>query len=766
MKSAIWSARLGLALVLCCLLAVAAAAQSTRDSLPIQLLVEVRDAKTNAPVQGARVEFFSLDGKSLYAARTGIEGTRRFVSTFPSVEVPLSTLRAGIRINVKAEGFVDVVARDVGASFLAPSPDEKLFYVPMVNEDDNDNREVWADFEKATAALHARYVTWRAQAAELKTLTERINQATQSLVSDVNDTNTTTKAINELGAQCQQVGTAAVKMEIAATNAARSELAISDSLDRALRLADRCTTAADAAAINQQYNQAIRDTADLGRVDREAAQWLQGATVQGALDLPQAIGVERARLASLSESATKSLTAIRADHARAVALFSEVYSGLGIQRELIALRNKWGATFDPVAGHTHDALTRTHKSQLDAIAAGPWDQPREPEADNLRVAIVTVSHIQQESANAGKVATNVGSCTPKLMSSMSSYRSLIADSLAGATIEIAAAGGLPGKAAACGGANPGCQSLLNGVRASLERGEFTSVESSIQQARGRSCDVTAATEELEYFRTVRDAAAAIDRSANACTFNEAIAFADRFPESIRQRDMVRRAITRARDGQTAMTQIADVLRRAKAAASAGDATTARSLITSAVRDAQAWTCLGSLVDAEVKGITFTDKKTDTPVGPVAPGTLTRVEPTWVKPNVKNVGGGGSTEYIYSATTAERAERFPAHDGGDLIIKWQFSVPSTLTPGKEFEITVTGSATATQAGRALQPPAAAGVTARGVKEVKVEPMYINVGSVVRPGVFKYLVPLDAKDVTIEIGADYNLGTFAIYKFKAQ
>ena len=43
------------------------------------------------------------------------------------------------------------------------------------------------------------------------------------------------------------------------------------------------------------------------------------------------------------------------------------------------------------------------------------------------------------------------------------------------------------------------------------------------------------------------------------------------------------------------------------------------------------------------------------------------------------------------------------------------------------------------------------------------MTINASGVLRPGIFRFRVPDRITNASIEIGADYNIGTIAIYKY---
>jgi hypothetical protein len=146
------------------------------------------------------------------------------------------------------------------------------------------------------------------------------------------------------------------------------------------------------------------------------------------------------------------------------------------------------------------------------------------------------------------------------------------------------------------------------------------------------------------------------------------------------------------------------------------------------------------------------------------GSLQMANP-WVKDARADECCGGRRDYIYGLTTGSRKDSFPPSEGGDLSITWNFAgVPNgSLTPGQEYRITVTGSFSASQPNRSLDPPASAGVSIMGdVDMIQNQNAYIS-REASRDGVYVFRVRPDAKSVTIELGADYGISTFARYRF---
>ena len=137
---------------------------------------------------------------------------------------------------------------------------------------------------------------------------------------------------------------------------------------------------------------------------------------------------------------------------------------------------------------------------------------------------------------------------------------------------------------------------------------------------------------------------------------------------------------------------------------------------------------------------------------------------WVKDSTSNACCGGKGEYIYSATTAIRRDDFPPSEGGVLTLKWDFiGVPNgPLTPDQTIRIEVKGSLTTSLPNRDLEPPSTGAVRAEGLEVIQQQHGYVNKADK-RDGLYIFKVPLNATSVTIEIGADYGIGTFAVYRY---
>ena len=95
------------------------------------------------------------------------------------------------------------------------------------------------------------------------------------------------------------------------------------------------------------------------------------------------------------------------------------------------------------------------------------------------------------------------------------------------------------------------------------------------------------------------------------------------------------------------------------------------------------------------------------------------------------------------------------------VKWTFSPgPPAITPGREFTITITGSAN-------YEPPAwkgglnySAGVRGVGLDVVAAQNAYFYMGKE-GTGKFTFKLKEGAKSARVEFWADNSAGTFALY-----
>ena len=120
-----------------------------------------------------------------------------------------------------------------------------------------------------------------------------------------------------------------------------------------------------------------------------------------------------------------------------------------------------------------------------------------------------------------------------------------------------------------------------------------------------------------------------------------------------------------------------------------------------------------------------------------------------------------TEYTYTATTAMITIQNDPPD--KKVIKWEFSgIPGSLIPGDSITITISGSLEIHTPGEFSAPPSA-GIRTTGLTIISAQNAYVAVNSK-REGKYVIKVPKDAKSCSIELGADFGLGTFARYRYE--
>lgn len=146
-----------------------------------------------------------------------------------------------------------------------------------------------------------------------------------------------------------------------------------------------------------------------------------------------------------------------------------------------------------------------------------------------------------------------------------------------------------------------------------------------------------------------------------------------------------------------------------------------------------------------------------PVGGDQSGSLKLVA-TEIRPSTKD----DTFTYTRGPTSASAQHQFEPGNLANALIQWNFSgAPGSLNPGQEFTITISGSVT--RGARFGESPTAT-VFTQGLEVVKAEPAVMNTDVPFRGGKYVFRVPADAAKVTISFQADYNIGTFATYRYE--
>jgi RHS repeat-associated protein len=127
------------------------------------------------------------------------------------------------------------------------------------------------------------------------------------------------------------------------------------------------------------------------------------------------------------------------------------------------------------------------------------------------------------------------------------------------------AGDLLRQARACD-ASAKCIPSINQARQLLEQLQIEDGEAAISQARQAGCDVTGLETALDYYRTIRDVSALLNKATELCKFQEGRSFALRIPSSIQSKPAVAAAISRVQAAAAAQEQVEQYITSATNAA--------------------------------------------------------------------------------------------------------------------------------------------------------------------------------------------------------
>ncbi len=132
----------------------------------LNIIVEVRDGRSNLPLKDIGVDFYTLAGDWLYGAATNAQGERDFNSGLQMAGTfPVETLRAGLKLDLAGPGYEPRTNVVVDASLLRPSSTPSRFLV-YLNKPGPD----WTPLDTALAAIEKRIAAWQEQ---FKTITSQ-----------------------------------------------------------------------------------------------------------------------------------------------------------------------------------------------------------------------------------------------------------------------------------------------------------------------------------------------------------------------------------------------------------------------------------------------------------------------------------------------------------------------------------------------------------------------------------------------------------------
>lgn len=269
-------------------------------------------------------------------------------------------------------------------------------------------------------------------------------------------------------------------------------------------------------------------------------------------------------------------------------------------------------------------------------------------------------------------------------------------------LNVAAAGDLLRQAQVCE-ASAKCIPLINQARQLLERLEIESGEAAINQARQQGCNVDGLNTTLDYYRSIRDAAALLFNAKEQCKFQDGLAFAEKMPASIQNNAWIANGVNDLRAGLAAQQQVEEAITNATNAAVEGSdisrhAPTQRaqidklfgqadSFLAQADRLAAAYPCLVERVSKykteynKLKlsaGVSLSAQPTDDVPGALDPGKPTDDVPAALDP-------GKPTDQVPGALDPNTGQPPVSNNPGDQTGKQEKKPGDPNKPGKAATI---------------------------------------------------------------------------------
>jgi hypothetical protein len=791
---------------------------------PIAIVVEVLDSFTDQRLSNTAVQI-RFRG-TVVGQGTSNETGRAKMTLKESAGFSLEELRSGLKVEASHPNYVPKDS-DITADLLMPSSAPRIVTVYMERD--------WMALTKAITLLEGKVAAWdkdvRETSAASGTVSSRtaqlslIEKRVSAITGELDGFRGIVTGFTGPGTQlrCSSAAQLMTNIERYEAEAQQKAQEVGEKLDAAMAVAQRCAVPEDGAAIKRYHQDAIRLAAEIGRLDKQAGEDSRKLSI-----LVKELEAVRQTLKEAEDRILRFDIEVRAAEALEKQIRADFNRGTALSKDLDKRRD---ALTDEISDlkevHGLDPrfiqrLPANLKKRLDDMAAlvasrnnEIFSGPSKESADN---ALLLLSKVRAEKARADKLLGEFRSALCDIRPMNDSVRA-INQALLEASADLGLAADLPKKADDCSKRGT-CQPLLADIRGLMEEDELELAETRINEARSKGCDVSKATEELEYFRTVRQTANLLAESLENCRFQQALNMARQIPASIRTRPLIAKAIGAVQRGLQAQQRIAQLSASAKLAVErSGQRSSADSYVEEAKMAAEGFPCLMDEVsqfkdqykggrstakpqvedlpedaDAPVAGVpneprrkpqreALPEDNDDRPVGRTGNtpkrsdadstgnrtlGASLPMANPWIKDAHHSACCGGRADFSYGLTSAVRKDSYPPSEGGEFTIEWSFKgVPQgEIRQDEEITITVTGTFTASLPNRDLQPPAAGGVRAAGDIDVKEQTVGYIGRTFKQVGKYVLKVRPNAKSVTIELGADYGLGTFAIYRFGAE
>lgn len=598
------------------------------ESSPVRLIVEVRDATGNK-IKDVNVDFYSITGRLLHGGSTKDKGETDFRSS-DAPDVPLSVLRQGLTLRIKRDGYKEA-GPSVPAKLLEPSLEAHRFYVQLDKS--------WDDLRKAIDALEPRVLAWNNDVAAAgkdsdlaRKLAEQAPQSKERVAALLREIEFAGKAatgvngISAISLQCRAAASLKSNIQSYKAEAATKEQALKASLNSASALAGNCSSVKDGEAVKRMYREAIQLTGAIGALEKKAVK--DGNELKKLAnennDLKKIIAEVEKKVAEIRQemsNAEQAAATVGPAFARSESLTKSLPGRRdALTGELARLKaahglDKYVEGLPSDLDRRVEVMTQLLGRQNNNAFGGPsldWPKKVQEVAREIQLDYLeAVKYLRDYKRGAD------GNCDVEAMDGVVQE---IGTMVTNSSFELGLAADLPNKAQAC--INKGkCQPIINDARALFERYSIEEAAARINEARTQGCDVSGLDEELDYWKTLRDAVVYLKVRQQRCEFREAYEWSLNIPASIRNRPLMKETLANVYNGLKAQERIGQLRRTAKAeVARTNQVSSAEPFIRQAEQIAGPYPCLVEEVSTFRNEYPATGKTDQNPTDEV-PGAL-------------------------------------------------------------------------------------------------------------------------------------------------
>jgi hypothetical protein len=689
---------------------------------PIQLVLDLRDSVSQfKAVEGAYVDLRFQNGLKMSAnGVTGADGLVHFTIE-ENPRAPLAMVRKGINVEVGAlPGRYKSAIRSITADLLVASRQQRIITIYVDPDNDGTLLSTVKDLNERVGALRAKWTSFKSSEASAAADAKAAMDARSRADATLKAIQQTSAVLGPAARACEGErvnplvpGLNALRDEIdkAAGTALQLENTLSTDLSQANALLGRCAQN-DAQEAKQKHLHAIQTLGQLGALEKRIK--VVNATLTNLARQSSASGdvykEATLRLASFDKD-LQTARGAQANAAAAVDIAREAVSSgrsvtPGLRAEIAAAQ----AEQRKLAQSGRDAAIVSAGAQLQTLAAS---------LASMNFLSVTSAAAQGSADAAAKEVTAIETARQQAQQFLSGYKDAACkidprDSVAAeleqrmlnATDRITDAADLPRLADECAKRGGPCMKLAEDARLLMKEGRIPEAQAMINSARTQGCSVADLTQELDYFKTIRDAAVYIETLNRACRYQDAINWGNQMPASTQQWRIIIEALGRSRSGLNAQTTARARIGAARQAAQASNTVQMEQNFQAAEQAAAGFSCPAAEV-AEARA--NTSVKTDSKATVTAPSTpptppaaargsyrLARVDVTQDKVNRRDFFGKPLDEKSFTFradSVAMHDVSFNSNGGPDLynvMHKVRYTlIPQVITPGQPVRIQLAG-----------------------------------------------------------------------------